>query len=45
MLDFRSGEKQPCQLTTWIDGTDPDFLFGTARHPVLALGAYPLFFC
>ena len=38
MLDFRpGGERAHCQLTR-ADRIDRDFLFGNARHPVLAQG-------
>jgi len=41
MLDFRPGGKRACQLTRGFDGIDRDFLFGNARHPVLAPGCTP----
>jgi len=41
MLDFRPGGKRACQLTRGFDGIDHDFLFGNARHPVLAPGCTP----
>jgi len=39
VLNFRTVSSEHCQLTTWIDGIDRDFLFGnvhsTRAHPGL----------
>jgi len=39
--DCRLGRKRASSSPAWIDGIDRAFLFGNARHPVLALGCTP----